>query len=467
MAQVADSTQEAAQTAETKPKKATESFFATLNGYSAPEWERQLLLRLYRTAPQIDMGLKGAKEFYIERYTEPIDEGRVKQDQGSGGYLARLYRSLPGKKDQLIDELYFSIFDAAFPPKAPRGIWTSAPANAKWAEAFPDKPPETSAGAGPNGSVRTGMNASEVLQIVDKVLEKVKPATPEQADALQSALVAALQKGHEKSIEMILKQVDAQSPDKMVAMITALQGLIKAEQPTVQDPLVMVSKVMDGLGGLVKLLKPEKPEVSTETRRESKFFDVFLEKAAERMFGEDAGVSHGGGGKYEFWRDMVHQAPVIMGGLQGIIMHGIAAWKLPAGEYKEMLQRPGGAGSVPRETPEAVAKPAGSLTEPSPTPPNMQRLMEIGGLMAAAFGRGEAGGEVAASVSTMFGADVYNQVRAMGPEMILGAFKQSPLWPQLAPFESGFAEFVKDFVSQDDEAEEPPPVLAAGGRKRK
>ena len=112
-------------------------FWELLSSFHPDEWQQNLIIYTYRTAPKIDRRGNG-QGLYIQKYAEAINEERLKLDHGSGGYRIDLLRlNLATRRTQRISRAYTTICDLNFPPRVPDGEWIEAPENEMWKWAAP------------------------------------------------------------------------------------------------------------------------------------------------------------------------------------------------------------------------------------------------------------------------------------------------------------------------------------------
>ena len=107
-------------------------FFKRIDAIAKEDWGARAAIKVYRLEPSIDR-LRLGEPKHIQRYTEPIDEDRIKADHGSGRYRLYLNFKVPTEQSEReLDSMEVDILDMNFPPKLARGEWLDIPANKKW-----------------------------------------------------------------------------------------------------------------------------------------------------------------------------------------------------------------------------------------------------------------------------------------------------------------------------------------------
>jgi hypothetical protein len=417
---------------------AAEKFFLMLQGLEAAEWERNLLLYLYRLEPKRPNRHENP---YITRWASPVDEELIKNTFGSGVYHLRLNRRDPKTgHHREVDTLVLNIEDHRFPPVMP-GVdeWEKDPFNKRWAKwAAPDGVTKPAATA-PSGDGLSG--ASEVFKIVDMVMQRAQPKTQEQRENVTTAVIDALRAANKEAVEMVVKQVDAQSPDKIVSLITALKDLVRPEsaQGTLKDTLSMVREIIE----ITK--QPQQTTTGLGQIKELAETVTVLKEA----FGGDSGS--GGGGKWGWLHEVAQAIPSIVG-QTGYLLNSIAQLrgKAALGVLQPVLSAPAGGAlaAIDPNSPEAIAQGvAGVSGAPAEGERQMMELIGLGQRLIGALQRGVPGDDFARGMIDLEGPLVYQRFAGMGKDGLLRMLQSyPPLWQQLEPVKPQLEVFLDDFL---------------------
>jgi hypothetical protein len=373
-------------------------FFIRLRNFTPAEWEH-MALYIYRTQPRRPAG----RNPFIEKLAQPIDESYLKEQFGSGEYSLILNRVDPKNNHYTsIDRLTVEIEDYRYPPRIPDETWLELPINKRWAWA--KKPP-----ADHTQQQQQTVNPVEIYESVAKIIERFQPKTPKEREDLVNAVVpsviAAMRDANKEAIEMVIKQTDAQSPDKVVGLIGALKELVKPNNPP-SDPgsdklfQVMLQQMKSSQDMVVQLLSTKKDEPPYLTK--------VVEKAIERLIeGEGRGGKHG-------WVDTaLEMAPAILTPIADMVGNLVSLKT----------------GQPPVRT---------APMNPQTTPPNQRELpgtpavdprsfiLQYGQVIMNAINSGMDGADFAETMVTTFGPQLHAIVSNMGKENVIAAMMSIP-----------------------------------------
>lgn len=385
---------------------------------------------------------------YLVKYTEAFDEETIKLAYGSGVYVVRLNKRLPNGRDKTVNFYKFTIIDRAFPPVlVGYDGWEKDPRNRPWLWAHKGGA-ETAAHAAPQPG---GLDVDGVLKIVDRVTAKLE--NPKDKQDAMAIMVQALQTGHQNAIAMITEAANANSPEKVIALVTALKGLMQTEQPAGGTGLAVVKEVMGAVKEIITLTRPAE-QARPNGLVELKDMLGVLREAREVLGpgGEDA-MGPGGTTKWDLYAELARQG----GLLAQAVTQGIMAWR---------ASKAAGAISVPSGTP-AVASAANPVPEaaaalPAPVgreeqqqPPKLSQeqlfiLGQIGpALVQHVTGDVELPGlSLAAWIEAGYGPVLAPSLAQLGPDSLLAIVQSHPpLWAQLQPFEPQLRAVLAEFCT--------------------
>jgi hypothetical protein len=246
-----------------------EDFFLRLMGMTSDDWNQHVLY-IYRLYPITDRRSSG-KPIWIDKFSEAIDQGRIKGMYGSGVYRVELIQVKAGESGKRIATSTFQILDTDYPPKVPAGDWVNDTRNADWEWCRPKLGPQISG---------QGSTASDIADAVTRVIKETRPESNEKE---QATMVTAFME-MAKSNQLLMSQL--MDPGRQLQVMTAMLALLpKAPERPAVDPLVTMlmddrKAMREELSELRKMLA-EKPSPKSwiETAMEN-------EEMMRRMFGK-------------------------------------------------------------------------------------------------------------------------------------------------------------------------------------
>lgn len=309
MAKAAEEAPEVEQ--QTPPIEAQGDITARIRAVS--NWDAHIIY-VYRMEPRRP---NTSKNPYLVKYSEAIDAETLKMAYGSGVYQLRLLQAMKGGGSRQVDAGTVEILDENYKPVLGPlyAGWEDDPRNKPWLWASERGKPGANVGGGESDSHASGLTANDVFKMVNLILDKAKPATQDQRDALVNATISALEKGHDKSIEMILKQVDAQSPTKFVEMLGAMEKLSKpgdavmtallghlTSKPADNGLTPIVTALISGQTKMLETLSTRQPEQQQQGNGLATLKDfVGLLKDSRELLAGPAVVAGEGGGADVPW----------------------------------------------------------------------------------------------------------------------------------------------------------------------
>jgi hypothetical protein len=458
------------------PRVATEDeperqpFFAWIKSFPPTEWQELLYMYLYRCEPFTDRKQTGNHN-YIRKYSEPIEEEDVKVQFGSGRYKLMLIRFNPQtEKYERVETHYFSIMDAAFPPKIPLGEWVDDDRNKDWAWCRPQLEAEA-AKAKTNAPVGAGgMPDVAVFNAVWDRMEKIPGFLGKGRDELSAMAQLVVQ-----TVQGQLK-ANGESQNNMLAVVDRIIGSLKPGD----GPNTLMTLVTGQLTALQAELAEERKfnrELLTkigEPKQQRSLKDELADMATikeigRNLFGRGGGESSGGATMADVVRDI--GGKVIDTG--GNILDAYFRWKAAGSPPR---QRPTTINANPQLTAPSATQPAGAHADTKPKTKEeeqveqMQRINQEFGWM---FDRlapelvniflDDAPGMVFRDwFIDEYGKFIYNQVKNFSPETILTLIEirkqQAELsvkerLQQLRPPEK-VTQFVQEFLSDAEAPEE-------------
>jgi hypothetical protein len=420
-------------------------FFDKLTGYTEAEWER-LILYLYRLEPITDRFAGGNSIKFIAKYVHAIDEEVVMKDHGSGKYRLMLNESTAAsKKTKPIASVEFAILNPAYPPKIPLGEWIEDARNKQWAwaKAAPvESNPET--GKTEHQGHRDGLSASDLFRLTREMVRELAPK--QDANSVTTAVVDALKTSYSEAFKVAQVQARGGDDSKLFDLIKAI---LQKPEKTADDPhqkflydqLAEERKRNHEL--MMKLL--EKKEGGDE---KAGITDRILERAIDNLLdGGDEGA-RGPRGKWAWAAPYLPQALDIAGkavnGLTQMLTFGLGR----RGAAAATNPAPGGT-AAPPEHPQQI-QPA-----PAKGDPMMNMLLQqIGDPLLNHLHNGQRGEEFGDWLVTGFGTSAPPQVKGLGKDKIIAAIKLTPLWPNIAPVEQRFSEFLDELLAWTPDWEE-------------
>jgi hypothetical protein len=300
-------------------------------------------------------------------------------------------------------------------------------------------------------------------------------------------------------MRMVTEAASANSPDKLVATITALKGLVQVEQGKGNSDSQIVSLLMQGQAALQtqlaaaqerhdKLMEKLIDAKSVVPKAPDPDAGLFanldkLEKLRGFFSGGDEGSGMGsGGGKW--WQSLL-TSPIMPEISQTLRLTAEAFYNWASrglggpeaasvgAPGSQVLTNPtahlrGDPGTLGVETPRVASQqpPSQQLS------PQVAMLVEMAKLMRGAIDLGLPGDEFAEKLEHRYGAATYEQIVAVPLDQALLALKGIPqVWAILGPVEAHLPEFLTAFYEYAKPGPEEPPdqepeVISAEPRKR-
>lgn len=472
-------------TTESTGNSGSQDFFSSLQAFSASEWDRDLMLYLYRLEPRRPGTTKNPN---IRKYTTPVEVDEIKSKYGSGKYQFILNRRDPKSKKgtKTLDTYVFEIEDPDFPPVVP-GLdgWEKDPENARWAG-------WTKTTEGLKGSANGATTAEGTLiQMLREELARARASQPK--DSIEAVAISkamdVLTTAYKTGIENTSKGGSNGDGLAIVKEVLAVLGTNKEKKESL-DPIItlLMTQQEKQINLMMKQQEQQAKELAAARERSDMLMLKLLEKKEEKsdVFGSFKGVVSafkelqdltGIGGTGEGAAPAVRGWPGIVlsalnnpqvGSLITGLGQAIPFWAARSAGARPVGGQPPPSGTRPIDTsvppvPGAVG-PDGPMTLQQPNPPNPpddpnpnQIMYEIAGRAADAFTRRVRGGDFAQSIKDVYGLGVFEQIQRVGTAQILMLLKSAPFWPQLAPHEAEFVTFVQEFID-DVEYEDVPDV---------
>ena len=204
-------------------------FIQTLRDIPEAEWPTHSVY-IWRTDPFWDNTNGGRDPKYITVQNSPVTEDQLKVSYGSGTYKLQL-----NKSNAYVAHTHSTITEPDFPPHLPPGDWLNHPRNSKWLpwkasieKWWADKTKAMNS----NGSSQTSDGAvGELTKLLARVMDK--PHESAESQKLTNVLVgwALQQTGEQRKAER-----DADSPDKLTALVKAIKELQPPPPPPPAPP---------------------------------------------------------------------------------------------------------------------------------------------------------------------------------------------------------------------------------------
>ena len=435
--------QEEPRTVGTAPKAGT--FWNRIAVMPAEEWENgQLVMYLYRLQPFTDRTASGKTYVFVAKYTSPMTIDQIMQEEGSGKYRLLVNRSEVGTTaGKVVCGCEFRIMNYKYPPRIPPGEWVDDPRNKPWAWAKP---------------------------AVQAAIDRAETAAQPPADPI--AIAERMNATIDRRVQQAIHQQPA-AQTGLSGIAPLLEVIAKATSPTV---IVETMKTMMGLtqshanpdSSMVKLLMDQNSELRTEVR-ELRNIMMTAQKSGQtkslveqiKEWGESQSMLKG------FFRHVTGEAAtpgwdeVLPGMVKDLASEVLPAVPLMIQAMYAKQQPP----AQPQYRQQPPQPPPPTISgEASPQPIQigayLRTLAEIQPIIMAYLRNGQSGDEFADWFEGTFGPLTYGQLKTLGAEKILMAFRMSPVWPELQPIEPQFREFVRQFVTwePDQEAKEEPPA---------
>lgn len=262
-------------------------FFVHIKSYAETDWQEILYMYLYRCEPYTDRKATGNHN-YIRKYSKAIEQEDIKLEFGSGAYKLMLIRFDPEThKYHQVETHFFTIMDAAYPPKIPLGEWVDNERNKEWAWCKPlleaeaaklkvTTPSATGGGVPDIAMFNAVMDRVEKLNpgkdrgelstmaqlVVQTVQGQVKANGESQTNvmAVVDRIIGALKPsgdGESLMLKILVSQADAAEKRALEERIANRELLAKlldrpapAPPPTLMDQLSVLAGVKDTLRGL-------------------------------------------------------------------------------------------------------------------------------------------------------------------------------------------------------------------------
>ena len=206
-------------------------FFEFLTKFTRPQWE-SLMIYVYRLAPITDRLAGGHQNKFVVKYTEPIDEDKLKHEHGSGKYRLQLNELDNKGKSRTIRNVEVEIEDPKFPPNVPESEWVDDPRNKRWAWARKGK--EEPAAAAPQNAQ---MSPIETMRMVKDMAREMNSGSNNAEAAAFPKVMDMLSKASDRSLDIATKQND---PDHLVKMLTAVKELTTPAKDSGSSDMVKI-----------------------------------------------------------------------------------------------------------------------------------------------------------------------------------------------------------------------------------
>ncbi len=429
--------------------------------FTQSEWDNgNAMSYLYRLQPYTDRSSGGNTPHFVQKYTSPVDIEYIMKTEGSGKYRLMLNYAAPGEtKGKCVSAGIFRILNPKYPPVIPAGEWLDDPRNKPWLWAKP------SATAAP-GQQTPGQPAGQAAPPLDAV----------QAYERISASV------DRRLNQFAQQQAQHQPANPLVGMAPILEVMQKASNPAVMIETLRGIRDLTGTGGsnnndlLMKFLMDDRAAMREEIRemrqaltqrqapaaneKPKGLIDQLKEMTESQGLVKNLAKAFSGEAPTQGWgdvlpglaadaaREVLPSLPFI---IQGLFNRPQAAAATPAGVQQMPNLTP-----VPRPQTAAAAGAPGEL----PIQAYLRILQEVQGTMVRYINNGASGADFADWFEGTYGPVIYGQVRSIGAQKILMAFKMSPIWSDLAPVEPQVTRFLDEFTTweapPEEEAEEQP-----------
>jgi hypothetical protein len=440
------------------------------------DWDRTLVY-LYRTAPLIDRTQSGDRKF-ICKYSAAFDEDQIMQEHGSGGYLARVTETAPGKAEsKQVDQFSFTILNMAYPPQVPLGQWIDDNRNEQWKwakELLEEKQRNKTQQAQPQSQPQSN-NPADMVRAAKEMAQiflKDAPPAANPSDVINTA-VRAYETGRNQGAENA-KGLDLAG---LIPLLKEIMPRPAEPRSAAEDP--MIKLMIENMRGdreaaekraaaaesrhndlLAKLMEKKENTGVEVIGQFTQMFDMFT-KIREGVGGGVADDSWTGLLKDGIREALPSLAPAVAPMLGGLLN------ALPLGPRPNpgMVPQPQPA-NVPRGTSEPQQAP-----EPTPPDPNievyqwlltnfptmMNKLQHQSGLH---FGDWIADGPGPLQVE---------RIKTIGTEKIIEVMRSIPqAWAQLGPVEPAYRAFLNELMTwkpeeaEGDDEPEPDPNVPVG-----
>jgi hypothetical protein len=420
------------------------SFFERVASIDPKDWGTRAWIKIYRVEPSIDR-LRLNEPKHIAKYSEPIDEDRIKQDHGSGRYRLYLnFKSPDDKIDKELDTIDIDILDMHFPPKLAKGEWLDIPANQKWEWCRNLLPKNAEAPIEQRASAMGEL--AETLEVLDGITSRAAERAAPQSN------------GKNETLEVLkaLKELNPPPPPSTEnALLNTVVDLMKTQiAAAAQDNRELRKEIADmrnkpetkggvlgNLTGIVGEFKSILPDLK-------EMFPGLAEKAGTVTRAARSSMT----GDQEFWQPIVSR---ILEAVSPAVPFFVSKLMTPATNG----QQPPAATLLQPTAPGAAAPTPGAPGAPAPAEPQpfnpaqaFEFLKQHAKPFLDWFKDGMPGGDFAESIFNLYGADWQglpwlHAKATFGADNILALFKRSPMWPEIASMETKFAQFVADFVA--------------------
>jgi len=436
------------------------SFFKRVDSIAKEDWGTRAAIKVYRLEPSIDR-LRLGEPKHIQRYTEPVDEDRIKADHGSGRYRLYLNFKVPTEQSEReLDSMEIDILDMNFPPKLARGEWLDIPANKKWEwcrnllPATPGQQQEQRATA----TQELAETLSVLDSIQDRALERAQPA----AQRVDSTL---------DIIRAVKELTPAPPPATDNALLNTVVTLMQTQIQVARDDNKELRKEIQDMrngpqkaGGALGTLK----EIVTEAKSLWPDLKEMFPNLGQRIAGGMRAPRSNMSADQEFFQPIVTRildgiAPVVP-----MLVTRLMTPNAPTGFQSPPAPAIAPAnGTAPAASPAQPNAPAnGAAPAPDVPPFNPQQAFEFLKQHAKpfvdSFKDGMSGIDFAERLFDLYGGEwqglswLYAK-QAFGADAIVGLFEKSPFWPEIAAMKEEFQKYVGEFVAWQPGQEEPEP----------
>lgn len=446
------------------------SFFERVEKIAKEDWGTRAKIKVYRLKPIADyVRVTGQKFAHI--YEEPVNEEKLKQDEGSGRYRLYLNFKQPAEGDKEIDSIELDILDPRYPPNLPKGAWVDDPRNKEWEWAKPLLEKKWAAQEGqPTPQPQQQMNAmAETFRAVKEIMPQpttvkdtietigaVKALIPQPPPPTENALLNSI-------VQLVVAQNTAsqvalaaaqERGDKLLAQVIALSQRPPQEQPNGLATFKGVLGELKDLVGVdtIKDLFSRGTEAVTGRSRMSGWQE-FLQPMATKLMDGIGPIASAIMNLQIQKMQMQRQQQTQNGTAQtGQVQQQIAA---PVNGTQQPVNA-NGATAQPQQPPAANLINFLDMVEPS-LENHFKEWVESG--EEEWSGDGFATWVYDGYGQLWRGIDWHAEAKKLGALMLVTMYKQSPYWKAFEAHEAKFNEFVQSFCEW---SAEPPPEEEPG-----
>jgi hypothetical protein len=439
---------------ESPRRQAEPGFFARVAAIPAADWGTRVYLYLYQLEPVCDLKQSGGKS-YLMRYQEPVrDEHQIMLEQGSGKYRLMLaLNKISANQSNELAQYNFEIYNPQYPPKVPREVWVNDPRNRRWEALLPKEKPQPA-----GGTLETFV---DVMRATNDIRREIKqemtpaapPADPNAQQQQQAAAAVDPWSAAEKILNMradnpMMAILQQQMKDSAAAAEAERQRAFTAAEAARDREFKLQQQLLE--------LKGSAPAAKGLLEQLMEFGPA-LEKLEplKKLFGLGAAPAEvvGRAVRRTTMDYVMEFAETPTGQAVG---QGLASLMVN-------LSQRGATPQPPQQNGPIVLTQANSNGTVPPAETRAQRLDRIGRTVGRTVVdyvyTGETGAQFAAWMHEGMTEDCAF-MRSIGPDAIMQEFRTQA--PQvIAPRESQFEQFFKEFCAWDPNEDEAPAADAA------